>query len=135
MIDPRTAPDVALLFRLTLGGLFLAYASVRLFVVTPTGTARFGNIWLPPELADVVMTAVLWAGSALVLRIFLEFLPAGLRCPLRRSCSEPSIVSVVRTLVGDGNYALTISQGSPAAGELRARAETRSPRIRSSTTE
>ena len=37
--DTRTAPYAALLLRLTLGILFLAHASLKIFVFTPAGTA------------------------------------------------------------------------------------------------
>src|ERR1700760_857502 len=74
MIDSRTAPYGALLLRVTLGGLFLAHASLKLFVFTPAGTARFfGSIGLPPELAYVVITAEILAGIALVLGIYTRW--------------------------------------------------------------
>ena len=74
MIDSRTAPYAALLLRLTLGGLFLTHASLKLFVFTPAGTAKFfGSIGLPPELAYVVIAAEILAGIALILGVFTRW--------------------------------------------------------------
>jgi putative oxidoreductase len=142
MIDSRTAPYGAFLLRLTLGGLFLAHAGLKLFIFTPAGTASFfGRIGLPPELAYVVMTAEILAGIALVLGIYTRWValaaapillgaivtvhgPAGFFFNNPQGGWEyPAfwvVALVVQALLGDGNYALTISQGSPAAGELRA---------------
>lgn len=39
MTDLRTAPYAALLLRISLGIMFLAHASVKLFIFTPGGTA------------------------------------------------------------------------------------------------
>ena len=56
MTDTKTAPYAALLLRLTLGVLFLAHASMKVFVFTPAGTAQFfGSIGLPPALAYVTI--------------------------------------------------------------------------------
>jgi putative oxidoreductase len=142
MIDPRTAPYAALLLRLALGGLFLAHACLKLFVFTPAGTARFfGSIGLPPELAYVVMTTEILAGIALILGIFTRWVAlaaipillgaivtvhgaAGFFFNNAHGGWEfPAfwmVALVVQALLGDGNHALTISQGSLAAGELRA---------------
>jgi putative oxidoreductase len=142
MIDLRTAPYGALLLRLTLGGLFLAHASLKLFVFTPAGTARFfGSIGLPPELAYVVMTAEVLAGIALILGIFTRWVAlAGIPILLGTIVTVHGAAGfffnnahggwefpafwmaalVVQALLGDGNYALAISQGSLAAGELQA---------------
>lgn len=142
MIDSRTAPYGALLLRVALGGLFLAHASLKLFVFTPAGTARFfGSIGLPPELAYVVMTAEILAGIALVLGIYTRWVALA-AIPILLGAivtvhgtagfffNNPqggweypafwSVALAVQALLGDGNYALTISRGSPAAGELRA---------------
>lgn len=142
MIDTRTAPYGALLLRVALGGLFLAHAGLKLLVFTPAGTASyFGNIGLPPELAYVVITAEILAGISLVLGIYtrwvaLAAIPILLGAIVmvhgaagfffnnsQGGWEYPafwSVALVVQALLGDGNYALTISQGSSAAGELRA---------------
>ena len=142
MIDYRTAPYGAFLLRVALGGLFLAHASLKLFVFTPAGTARFfGSIGLPPELAYVVITAEILAGIALVLGIYTRWVALA-AVPIllgaivtvhgaagfffnnpQGGWEYPAFWAValgVQALLGDGNYALTISQGSSAAGELRA---------------
>ena len=142
MIDYRTAPYGAFLLRVALGGLFLAHASLKLFVFTPAGTARFfGSIGLPPELAYVVITAEILAGIALVLGIYTRWVALA-AVPIllgaivtvhgaagfffnnpQGGWEYPAFWSValgVQALLGDGNFALTISQGSSAAGELRA---------------
>ena len=71
MIDSRTAPYAALLLRLTLGFLFLAHLSLKLFVFTPAGTAKFfGSLGLPSELAYVIMIGEALGGIALILGIW-----------------------------------------------------------------
>lgn len=71
MTDPRTAPYAALLLRVTLGGLFLAHAALKIFVFTPTGTAQFfASLGLPPALAYLTMTAEVLGGVALILGIW-----------------------------------------------------------------
>lgn len=142
MIDSRTAPYGALLLRLTLGGLFLAHASMKLFVFTPAGTARFfGSIGLPSELAYVVITAEILAAIALIFGIYTRWVALA-AIPILLGAivtvhgaagfffNNPQggwefpafwvVALVVQALLGEGNYALTISQGSSAAGELRA---------------
>ncbi len=67
MIDPRTAPYAALLLRVTLGGVFLAHAALKLFLFTPAGTAKFfASLGVPAELAYVTMAAEILGGVALI---------------------------------------------------------------------
>src|SRR5260221_11749869 len=76
MIDTRTAPYAALLLRVSLGLLFLAHASIKLFVFTPAGTAKFfASVGVPPDLAYVVMTAEVVGGIALVLGLWTRVVP------------------------------------------------------------
>ncbi len=90
MIDSRTAPYAALVLRVTLGALFLAHASLKLFVFTPAGTAKFfGSLGFPPELAYLIMTVEVLSGIALILGVWTRY-PAMPRSPAFRSCSEPS---------------------------------------------
>ncbi len=140
MIDSRTAPYAALLLRLTLGGLFLVHAGLKLFVFTPAGTAKFfGSIGLPPELAYVVMTAEVLAGIALILGIFTRWV-ALLATPILLGAivtvhgaagfffNNPhggweypafwTIALLVQSLLGDGAYAL-FAPRTALAGELR----------------
>jgi putative oxidoreductase len=67
MIDTRTAPYAALLLRVTLGGVFLAHAALKLFVFTPAGTAKFfASLGLPYELAYITIAAEIIGGLALI---------------------------------------------------------------------
>ncbi len=67
MIDVRTAPYAALVLRLTLGGLFLAHAALKIFVFTPAGTAQFfAQVGVPGPLAYVVIAAEVLGGIALI---------------------------------------------------------------------
>lgn len=68
MIDNRTAPYAALLLRLTLGVLFLAHASLKLFVFTPAGTAKFfASVGLPGALAYLTIAVEVIGGIALII--------------------------------------------------------------------
>lgn len=68
MIDCRTAPYAALVLRVSLGILFLAHASLKIFVFTPAGTAQFfGSLGLPPALAYVTIAVEVVGGGALIL--------------------------------------------------------------------
>lgn len=70
MINMRTAPYAALLLRLTLGGLFLTHASLKIFVFTPAGTAQFfESIGLPGALAYLTILVELISAVALILGI------------------------------------------------------------------
>ena len=67
MIDARTSPYAATLLRVVLGGLFLAHASLKLFVLTPAGTAQFfASLGLPGGLAYAVIAAEILGGVALI---------------------------------------------------------------------
>jgi putative oxidoreductase len=71
MIDTRTAPYAALILRLSLGGLFLAHAGLKIFVFTPAGAAQFfGSLGLPPALAYVTMAWEILGGLALILGVW-----------------------------------------------------------------
>lgn len=131
MIDSRTAPYAALLLRLTLGLLFLAHASLKLFVFTPAGTAKFfGSVGLPGELAYVVIAAELLAAVALILGIWTR-LVAIAAIPILLGAiftvhgaagfffNNPNggweypafwtVALIVQALLGDGAYALRTS--------------------------
>ncbi|WP_456623552.1 MULTISPECIES: DoxX family protein [unclassified Bradyrhizobium] len=74
MIDSRTAPYAALVLRVTLGALFLAHASLKLFVFTPAGTAKFfGSLGFPPELAYLIITVEVLSGIALILGVWTRY--------------------------------------------------------------
>ena len=70
MTDSRTAPYASLLLRLALGILFLAHFSLKFFVFTPAGTAKFfASLGLPGGLAYLTMAVELVA-IALILGIY-----------------------------------------------------------------
>jgi len=70
MIDSRTAPYAALLLRLALGALFLAHASLKIFVFTPAGTAQFfESIGLPGALAYLTILVEVISAVALILGV------------------------------------------------------------------
>lgn len=71
MTDSRTAPYASLLLRLALGILFLAHFSLKFFVFTPAGTAKFfASLGLPGGLAYVTMAVELIGAVALILGIY-----------------------------------------------------------------
>ncbi|AKL12443.1 TPA: DoxX family protein [Kluyvera intermedia] len=71
MTDSRTAPYASLLLRLTLGILFLAHFSLKFFVFTPAGTAKFfASLGLPGGLAYLTMAVELVGAIALILGIY-----------------------------------------------------------------
>ncbi|WP_315811296.1 MULTISPECIES: DoxX family protein [unclassified Bradyrhizobium] len=141
MIDSRTAPYAALLLRLTLGGLFLAHASLKLFVFSPAGTAKFfGSIGLPPELAYLVITAEILAGIALILGVYTRWVALaavpillGAIFTVHGSAgfffNNPkggweypafwAVTLVIQALLGDGAYALGSLRSGLAGGQLR----------------
>jgi len=141
MIDTKTAPYAALLLRLTLGVLFLAHASLKIFVFTPAGTAQFfGSIGLPPELAYLIMTVEVLSGVALILGVWTRYAAlAGIPILLGAIFSvhgaagffftNPKggwefpafwvIALATQALLGDGAYALRPSRDVAAAdGQL-----------------
>lgn len=57
----------ATLLRVSMGALFVAHASLKIFVFTPAGTvAYFASLGLPAPLAYLVMAAELLGGIALL---------------------------------------------------------------------
>lgn len=71
MTDNRTVPYAALLLRLSLGGLFLAHAGLKIFVFTPDGAAQFfGSLGLPPALAYVTIAWEIVGALALILGVW-----------------------------------------------------------------
>jgi len=141
MIDSRTSPYAALVLRVTLGALFVAHASLKLFVFTPAGTAKFfGSLGFPPEVAYVVMTAEVLSGVALILGIWTRYAAlAGIPVLLgaiftvhgaagffftnpKGGWEFPAfwaIALAAQALLGDGAYALRPSRDVEAAsGQL-----------------
>ena len=63
----------ALLLRVSLGVLFLAHASLKIFVFTPTGTAGyFESLGLPGGLAYLTMFAEVVGGLALIAGLYVR---------------------------------------------------------------
>ena len=140
MIDLRTVPYGALLLRLTLGGLFLAHAGLKLFVFTPAGTAGFfASVGLPPALAYVTIAAEVAGGIALVLGLWTR-LAAVLLVPIllgsifavhgsagfffnnaNGGWEYPAfwiVALLVQALLGDGAYALNAARNDRSVGTL-----------------
>jgi putative oxidoreductase len=140
MIDSRTAPYAALLLRVSLGALFLAHASLKLFVFTPAGTAAFfGSIGLPPALAYVTIAAEVFGGIALILGVWTRPV-AILLAPILLGAIFTvhgvagffftnanggwefpafwTVALIVQALLGDGIYALRPSRIDSANGKL-----------------
>lgn len=141
MIDSRTAPYAALVLRVTLGVLFLAHASLKLFVFTPAGTAKFfASLGLPGELAYLVMTVEVLSGIALILGVWTRYAAlAGIPILLgaiftvhgaagffftnpKGGWEFPALWAVglaAQALLGDGAYALRPSrQHDPIGAQL-----------------
>lgn len=141
MTDSRTAPYAALVLRVTLGALFLAHSSLKLFVFTPAGTAKFfGSLGLPGELAYLVIAVEILGGIALILGVWTRYAAlAGIPILLgaiftvhgaagffftnpKGGWEFPAfwaIALVAQALLGDGAYALRPSrQEDVASGHL-----------------
>src|SRR5260370_34266284 len=103
MIDTRTAPYAALLLRVSLGLLFLAHASIKLFVFTPAGTAKFfASVGVPPDLAYVVMTAEVLSGIALVLGLWTRVVAIA---------ATPILLGAIFTVHGAAGFLFTNPHG------------------------
>lgn len=140
MTDPRTAPYAALLLRVTLGGLFLAHAALKIFVFTPAGTAHFfASLGLPPALAYLVMTAEVLGGVTLILGVWTRIVALLLTPVLIGAIvtvhaaagfffTDPHggweypafwlVALVVQALIGDGAYALRPTGKTTAAAQF-----------------
>ncbi|WP_118184735.1 DoxX family protein [Paraburkholderia phosphatilytica] len=67
MIRESSAPYAALLLRVSLGVLFIAHASLKIFVFTIPGTVEFfASLGLPAALAYAVIALELVGGIALI---------------------------------------------------------------------
>jgi putative oxidoreductase len=140
MIDTRTAPYAALLLRVSLGGLFLAHAALKLFVFTPAGTAGFfASVGLPPALAYLTITAEVLGGIALVLGVWTRVAALALTPILvgaiyavhgtagfffnnaNGGWEYPAfwiVALIVQALLGDGAYALGLAKSRDTARTL-----------------
>jgi putative oxidoreductase len=138
MIDSRTAPYAALVLRVALGVLFLAHSSLKLFVFTPAGTAKFfGSVGLPGELAYLVIAVEVLSGIALILGVWTRYAAlAGIPILLgaiftvhgaagffftnpKGGWEFPAfwaLALLTQALLGDGAYALRPSRSADALG-------------------
>ena len=118
----------ALLLRVTLGGLFLAHAWLKIFVFTPAGTAAFfESLGFPGALAYLVILVEVAGGVALIAGLWTRWVSLALIPILLGSIYAPhgaagfffdsqgggwefpafwAITLVVQSLLGDGAYAL-----------------------------
>ncbi len=96
MTDLRTAPYAALMLRVALGGLFLAHASLKLFVFTPAGTAQFfASVGVPGALAYVTIAAEVLGGIALIL---------GLQTRVVALALTPILLGAIATVHGSAGF-------------------------------
>ena len=103
MIDTRTAPYAALLLRLTLGGLFLAHAALKLFVFTPAGTAQFfASLGLPAFFAYATMAAEVLGGLALI---------AGVQTRVVAIALTPILLGAIAMVHGPAGFFFTDAHG------------------------
>lgn len=128
LADVTNADLAATLLRVSIGGLFLAHAGLKLFVFTPAGTAGyFASLGLPGPLAYLVIAAELFGGIALILGIYTRWVSLALVPILLGSIYAPhgaagfffsnegggwefpafwAVTLVVQALLGGGAYAL-----------------------------
>jgi putative oxidoreductase len=103
MIDNRTAPYAALLLRVTLGGLFLAHAGLKLFVFTPAGTAQFfASLGLPTALAYATIAAEVLGGLALITGLYTRVVAVAL---------TPVLLGAIATVHGPAGFFFTDANG------------------------
>jgi putative oxidoreductase len=103
MIDSRTAPYAALLLRVTLGVLFLAHWSLKMFVFTPAGTAGFfASLGLPPALAYVTLVVELAVAVALIL---------GVQIRLAALAGSAVLLGAIVTVHGANGFFFTAKNG------------------------
>ena len=103
MIDQKSAPYAALLLRVSLGGLFLAHAALKIFVFTPAGTAQFfASVGVPPALAYVTMAAEVAGGVALILGVWTRLAALAL---------TPVLIGAIATVHGAAGFFFTNANG------------------------
>ncbi|AOK29336.1 MULTISPECIES: DoxX family protein [Burkholderia] len=74
MIKLDTAPYAALLLRVSLGVLFLAHVSLKIFVFTITGfVGYFASLGLPAIAAYLTIALELFGGLALILGVYASW--------------------------------------------------------------
>lgn len=128
LADTDNAELAALVLRVSLGGLFLAHAWLKIFVFTPAGTAGyFESIGFPAALAYLVILAELGGGITLILGVYSRAVSLALVPILLGSIYAPhgaagfifsnegggwefpafwAIALIVQALLGNGSFAL-----------------------------
>lgn len=100
----ETTPYAALLLRLSLGGLFLMHAGLKIFVFTPAGTAGFfEKIGVPGWLALPTILAEVAGGLALILGVQTRWIALALL---------PILFGAIATVHGPAGFFFT----SPGGG-------------------
>lgn len=134
--EPDRAELGAALLRVTLGGLFLVHAAMKVFVFTPAGTAKFFmSLGLPGPLAYLTIALEIVGGLALIAGIGIRILPLILAAELVGTIvtvhghagfffNNPNggweypafwaVALVVQSLIGPGAYALRLPGRVPA---------------------
>lgn len=103
MIDTRTAPYAATLLRVALGILFLAHASLKVFVFTPAGTAQFfQSLGLLGPLAYLVIVVEIVGAVALI---------AGVYSRLAALALIPILLGAIATVHGPAGFFFTNPNG------------------------
>ncbi len=103
MIDTRLAPYAAFALRLTLGLLFLAHASLKIFVFTPAGTAQFfASLGLPGDLAYLAIATEVVGGLALVLGIYAR---------IAALVTIPLLAGAIATVHGKAGFFFNVPNG------------------------
>ncbi len=103
MIDPVTAPYAALVLRVSLGILFLAHVSLKIFVFKPAGTAGyFASLGLPGWLAYLTIVAELFGGLFLIAGILPRYVAIAL---------VPLMLGTIATVHGKAGWLFTNKDG------------------------
>lgn len=132
LVSIDNAALAALVLRLTLGGLFLAHAWLKIFVFTPAGTAGFfESLGFPAALAYLVIFAEAVGGLALILGLYSRVVSLALIPILLGAIYAPhgaagfffsnegggwefpafwAVALLVQALLGNGAIALTRSR-------------------------
>lgn len=103
MTDNRTTPWAALVLRVALGILFLAHFSLKMFVFTPAGTAKFfASLGLPGGLAYVTLVWELAGAIALILGVYTRIVAVAL---------IPILLGAIATVHGPAGFFFTNANG------------------------
>ncbi len=103
MIDLVTAPYAAFILRVSLGILFLAHVSLKIFVFKPAGTAGyFASLGLPGWLAYLTIAAELFGGVFLIAGIFPRYVAIAL---------IPLMLGTIVTVHGKAGWLFTNKDG------------------------